>query len=251
MPYFYEKRYYRRHDSQVYAKRYSRSFEYGQDPESDQSELGDDLDQLSLGDYAESLKRPSNAIEASISRARSNVRILAFSNPQLNGLLTLTFADIPSEEVAARRFKVFQKKVSRHYQGWQFLGVKELQKRGSIHYHLLVNFCPEQVHKPLSNRPLQQQSALWTYGISDFRPIKGDENFQTQLYLLKYLTKGAAKLFKQYYVRSRKLNKPIVWHIQERRPFPMNAENIFTTLISNNYVDSFEVTEYTYDRLKT
>lgn len=238
--YFYEKRYYRRHDNTVYARRYSRSFKFGQATEHIEPELSDGVDNSS-----------SNSLEASISRARTRVRVLAFGNPQLNGLLTLTFSDIPSEAVAQQRFKLYQKKVRRHYSGWQFLGVKELQKRGSIHYHLLTNFCPAQVLKPLSNRPLQQQSALWDYGISDFRPISGDDRFRTELYLLKYLTKGVSKIFKSYYVRSRNLDEPIISYIQDRLPFPDNATDIFTTTISNNNVEKFEITEYCYVRNKT
>lgn len=237
--YFYEKRYYRRHDGQVYARRYSRSFKFGQGSEPSEPELRNGIS-----------KSGSNSVEASISRARTRVRVLAFGNPSLTGLLTLTFSDIPSEETASHRFKVFQQKVRRHHSGWQFLGVKELQKRGSIHYHLLVNFCPEQVHKPLWNAPLQQQSALWEYGISDFRPIHGDDRFRTELYLLKYLTKGVEKIFKSYYVRSRNLHEPTVVYIRDRLPFPSNAENFFTTTISNNHVEKFEITEYTYDRQK-
>lgn len=237
--YFYEKRYYRRHDGQVYAKRYSRSFEFGQAPESLESELPDGVG-----------KSASNAVEASISRARTRVRVLAFGNPTLIGLLTLTFSDIPDEDTAQSRFKNYQQKVRRSNPGWQFLGVKELQKRGSIHYHLLVNFCPGQVHKPLWNAPLQQQSELWEYGISDYRLISGDDKFRTELYLLKYLTKGVEKIFKSYYVRSRNLNEPQVVYIRDRLPFPQNAENLFTTVISNNHVEKFEITEYTYDRRK-
>lgn len=248
--YFYEKTYSRRHDGKVFARRYSRSFEFGQDDGGNKSKPRDLVgSELVIDAGTKTDPRPSNAIEASISRARTRVRVLAFANPTLVGLLTLTFTDIPSESIAQERFKLYQQKVRRHYPGWQFLGVKELQKRGSIHYHLLVNFCPGQVHKPLWNAPMQQQSELWEYGISDYRPIQGDDNFKVELYLLKYLTKNVQKLFKTYYVRSRNLEEPRVAYIRERRPYPPNAEGLFTTIIHNNYVDHFEITEYTYDRL--
>lgn len=245
--FFYEKRY-ARSDGRSYGKRYSRSFEYGQkspDLESDGSN-GENLEV-----FDKPLPRDSNAIEASVSRARSKVRLLAFSNPELVGLLTLTYKDIPSEEESSRRFNLFRKEVARRYKGWKFLGVKELQKRGSIHFHLLVNFCPGQVLRPLWDNPVQQQSDMWKFGISDYQLIKGDDKFRTELYLLKYLTKGQTKLFKTYYVRSRNLTELKPLYIRERLPFPLNVDHIFTTTISNNYVEKFEVTEYTYDRYQT
>jgi len=244
--YFYEKRY-ARPDGKTLGRRYSRSFEYGERPSGLKPEQLHGEDSKNTSKVA-SLRPNSQAIESSISRARSRVRVLSFSNPQLTGLLTLTFKDIPTESESARRFNLYRKKVARHHPGWQFLGVKELQKRGSIHFHLLVNFCPAQVHRPLSNRPLQQQSDLWDYGISDFRLIEGDDKFRIELYLLKYLTKNTEKLFKTYYVRSRNLNDIKPTYISDRLPYPDNIEHIYTTIISNNYVEKFEITEYTYNR---
>ena len=54
-------------------------------------------------------KNNSNSIASSISRARNKVKILAFSNSDLVGLLTLTNADCPSEDEALLRFKNFVK----------------------------------------------------------------------------------------------------------------------------------------------
>lgn len=231
LKYFYEKRY-RRTDGNVYVKRYSRSFPLGAREELSQPPED---------------RKPSNAQEASMSRARSTVRLLAFCNPQLTGLLTLTFREnVTDEDIAAKAFKAYRDEVRRLYPGWQYLGVKEYQKRGAIHYHLLVNFCPGQVHRPLWDNPHQQQSSLWEPGISDYRIIKGDDKWATELYLLKYLTKNKQRLFRHYYVRSRNLEKVEPTLLPYREPMHPLATNIFVENISINNVVNFQVMTYNY-----
>lgn len=229
--YFYEKRY-RRKDGTVLVKRFSRSFPLGAKEVTDEPSAN---------------KKTSNAREASLSRARSNVRLLSFCNPQLKGLLTLTFQDnVSDEDQAARAFKAYRDEVRQLYPGWQYLGVKEYQKRGAIHYHLLVNFCPEQVHWPLWNNPYQQQSKLWRFGISDYRLIKGDEKFSTELYLLKYLTKNKQRLFRQYYVRSRNLEKVEPVYYPTKEPMHPLAVNLFVENITVKDIVKFQVLTYNY-----
>lgn len=223
--FFYEKRYFRP-DGEVYAKRYSRSFNLGQEvQERDKPQF-------------------SNVQEASISRARSKVRLLAFSNPDLTGLLTLTFKDIPTEEEAHRRFDLYRRLVARSYKGWKFLGVKELQQRGSIHYHILVNFCPGIIPSP--NNSSKRISDLWSYGFSDFQVIKGDDKWRTELYLLKYLAKDKVKLFTQYYVRSRGLKELEPRYYDNREPLHPLATNLFHTHTGKKGIASMDILEYTY-----
>jgi len=225
--YFYEKRFHRR-DGEVYVKRYSRSFPLTQPVALDSA-----------------VPKFSNVGEASASRAKSKVRYLAFCNPQLIGLLTLTFRDIPTEEVAQARFKEYRRQVGRQFPGWQFLGVRELQKRGSIHYHLLVNFCPGETFSP--NNHHKRISSLWQYGFSDYSLIRGDDRWRTELYLLKYLAKDKIKLFKSYYVRSRKLNTIEPRYYDTREPLHPLADNVYlTTIKPKKDMESFTIMEYTY-----
>jgi hypothetical protein len=226
MRYFYEKRYFRA-DGEVYVKRYSRSFELRKDIPKYEYVVG------------------TNVREASASRAKSMVRVLAFSNPQLIGLLTLTFKDNLSDEGEAhRRFDLYRRKVARFRKGWQFLGVKEYQKRGAIHFHLLVNFCPDFTVSPNNSRKFI--SSLWGYGFSDFRFITGDDKWRTELYLLKYLGKDKVKYFTTYYVRSRGLNLIEPRYSDAKEPLHPLAQNIFCTNVKNNFVENFQIVEYTY-----
>jgi len=123
--YFYQKSFFRS-DGCVYVKRYSRSFERGKVVPRYDEKVG------------------TNVKEATLSRARSRVRLLAFSNPQLVGFLTLTFKDNITDEIIANHlFDLYRRRVAEFYKPikWQFLGVHEYQKRGAIHFHLLVNFA--------------------------------------------------------------------------------------------------------------
>lgn len=227
MRYFYEKRY-RRRDGEVYVKRYSRSF-----PLDRPVEVTDE-------------DRHSNVSEASASRARSKVKLLAFSNPQLVGLLTLTFSGTPTEEECVKRLDQFRRKVARHERGWQYLGVPELQKRGVLHFHLLVNFCPDM--QPSPNNPRKRISAAWDWGFSDYEVIKGDNRWRTELYLLKYLGKEQTKLLSTYYVRSRGLNEVEPVYYNTREPLHPLAENVWSTRIkAKKGLEGFTITEYTYD----
>lgn len=227
MSYFYEKRY-RRRDGSTYVKRYSRSFNLGEGVERSDDD------------------KHSNVAEASASRARSAVKLLAFSNPQLQGLLTLTFEGTPTEEECVRRLDQFRRKVARQVRGWQYLGVPELQKRGVLHFHLLVNFCPDM--QPSPNNPRKRISGAWDWGWSDYEVIKGDDKWRTELYLLKYLGKEKTKLLSTHYVRSRGLNKIEPTYYNTREPLHPLAENVWKTHIkAKEGIEGFTITEYTYD----
>jgi len=241
--YFYTKKYFNPQNHEVFVKKYSRSFERGNEAPKKRTD---------------GLK--SNVTESSLSRAKSAIRLLSFYNPQLTGFLTLTNADCPSELEANRRFKLFVKKVRFHYgSSFQFIGVKEYQKRGSIHWHLMCNFCPGQILRPLWDNPYQQQCSLWDYGISDYQPYDPlrnvDGNFSTQLYLFKYLTKNNQKLFTTHYVRSRNLNKPLQPQYLSHNYFssPRNAKNVFlktvNVIVSGKPLVAMHVLEYNYSIL--
>lgn len=249
--YYYEKRY-NRPDGKSLVRTFNRSFEYGDEFDYFTGEIKEknkklktpeqiDLDFDGITDDDNS--KTSNSLISSMSRARNMIKVLAFSNPDLIGMLTLTNADCPTEDEALARFKVFQKKVKRAgFHDFKFLGVKEFQKRGSIHWHLLVNFCPGEAPSP--NNKKKKISTLWTYGFSDFVLINGDDFWRTELYLLKYMTKDHLKLFRQYYVRSRNLNLIKPERVTRSSPVPPSASNIFTQTISNGFIDNFVVIDY-------
>lgn len=215
MRYFYQKTYYLLTGDRL-VRRYSRSYSVGsREKTNDKSSTG---------------SNPEASSKASISRALSKVRLLAFSNQDLVGLLTLTFEEnIIDESEAQRIFDLFRRRVARLYKGWKFLGVKEYQKRGAIHYHLLVNFCPAPVRAENPKlTTVRYNCSLWTWGFSDFSFVHGDDMWRTELYLLKYLSKQKGANFKQKYVRSRGLKEAECFYSSDKiNQIHPNAKNIF------------------------
>ncbi|MFC5528125.1 rolling circle replication-associated protein [Cohnella yongneupensis] len=78
-----------------------------------------------------------------LQKARSKIRRL-IKFYKLDRFVTLTFAENEDDLKAAdREFRKFMKRLLRKYPDFKYVGVREFQQRGAIHYHLAVNtFIP-------------------------------------------------------------------------------------------------------------
>jgi len=74
-------------------------------------------------------------------RTRKKIRQLVNSNPTLDKFLTLTFAEnVQDIKLANYEFKKFRQKLEYELgRKFKYLGVIEFQKRGAIHYHLMLD----------------------------------------------------------------------------------------------------------------
>lgn len=74
-------------------------------------------------------------------RTRKHIRQLVNSNPTMDKFLTLTFAEnVCDIETANYEFKKFRQKLERYLgRKFKYLGVIEFQKRGAVHYHLMMD----------------------------------------------------------------------------------------------------------------
>lgn len=81
-----------------------------------------------------------------IARAKKTLRRIALHN-QLERLLTLTTRDnITDHEYLDKLFKQFVFRLRAKYPDFQYIGTRERQERGAVHYHLLINrFIPQKV----------------------------------------------------------------------------------------------------------
>ena len=262
--YFYEKRF-RSFDGETYVKRYSRSYNIGIKKQKLQS--SSILSQHALSTPEVDRCSSSNRSQSSsISRAQNKLKYLAFCNPDLQYFITLTNKDnLADENQALARFHQYQTKIrSLNLKiPFKFIAVKEFQKRGSIHWHMLCNFCPGLKQSP--HDPTKYQCSLWDYGYSDVKKLQGDDNFKPELYLMKYFTKDSQKLFKQFYTCSRNLTRLDPRYIYDRLPIHPMAEHIFVmekklrdsvgfhlnkdtgNLDIYKTVDIFRLTEYYYN----
>ena len=137
-----------------------------------------------------------------LTRSRRNIRRLINTNPALNKFLTLTFAEnVCDTDIANYEFKKFVKRLKFHYPqlDLQYLAVIEFQKRGAVHYHMILDI-PKINSKKLAE--------LWGNGFIKINRIKSCDNLGA--YVSKYLSKESTeRLFnKKKFFYSRNLEKP-------------------------------------------
>lgn len=137
-------------------------------------------------------------------RARTNIRrILSCNITHDSKFLTLTFADNVSDLKAANLlFKLFIKRLRYSYPDFFYLAVPEFQKRGAVHYHLVIN---------IPYIPKQEIDSLWSLGFTFIEKIQ--DISAIPLYLSKYITKAIEDpryKNKKKYFTSRKCLRPVI-----------------------------------------
>ncbi len=140
-----------------------------------------------------------------------------------------------------------------------YVAIEEYQKRGALHYHLLVgNTTAEELGLADSGKKVRKgrlkgqpiyNVTKWRYGFSTVTKIFDTE--AVKYYLSKYLTKGQAdpRFFgKKRYFTSRNIIRPTV----EKFQFPCNAEcDIFDSIMKEDYNIDYEDASKEYTVLST
>jgi len=139
---------------------------------------------------------------SSIARTRANLRRLVNTNAgSLNKFLTLTFAEnVESVDEANYHFRLFMLRLRRLFPPLQYVAVVEFQKRGAVHYHILLNL-PYTLN--------EQIATLWGHGFIRINRIS--KAYHVGRYIAKYIQKGTIdnRLWgKKAFWRSRGLAKP-------------------------------------------
>ena len=137
-------------------------------------------------------------------RRRDIIRRLACCNfdNRYDKFLTLTFSDnMTNVKECNVFFKAFIRKLKNKYnKNLKYLAVIEFQKRGAVHYHVLLNI-PFVPHKELQD--------LWGNGFVFINAINHVDNIGA--YILKYITKDnndSRLMGQKAYLTSRNLLKP-------------------------------------------
>ena len=136
-------------------------------------------------------------------RARQTVRNMANVNFSQNSkFVTLTFAEnVVNVNEAYRMLSNFFKRLKRYLKKPpQYIAVLEFQKRGAIHFHVLMNI-PYIPHKELER--------LWGHGFVKINQIDDTDNIGA--YITKYMTKenmDERLAGQKSYTMSRNLRKP-------------------------------------------
>jgi len=123
-------------------------------------------------------------------------------------LLTLTMREIVSIEDAWLAYTKFFHKMRKRYPAIKTIGVPEWQKRGAVHFHVLVWNLDATAIK--GERRTRTIANLWGHGFVDLAPTDGNPKLST--YLGKYMSKAMHdhRLFgKKAYSASRNVLRPV------------------------------------------
>jgi hypothetical protein len=143
--------------------------------------------------------------ENTLKRTSSQIDRLIWANPDLYRFMTLTFAEnIKDLKTANRHFNNFIKRLNYHLKDKiKYIAVVEHQKRGAIHYHMMID-------RFIEKKTIKE---IWSQGHTDIRLIKGSL-FKRSRYLRKYLTKTNAKDRRLWghrcFFTSQNIKKPII-----------------------------------------
>jgi hypothetical protein len=141
-----------------------------------------------------------------LQRVRSIMDRIIWSNPDLKVFVTLTFEEnLIDSKKANYLFNQFVQKYNYRNKKnhLKYIAVIEFQKRGAVHYHLLID-------RFVDKKFLQK---LWGNGFTRIEHARGNSN-QLAGYLIKYLNKNSARdtrlWGKKMYFTSQNIQKPIV-----------------------------------------
>jgi len=149
--------------------------------------------------------------DTSVVRAKKSFRRLVRSNllGERPHLLTLTMLDIVPIESAYVCFTAFGQRLRKFYRApLAWVSVPEFQKRGAVHFHVLVWGLP--YDEATTERATRRIQNLWGYGYVDLVPTDGSPKIAS--YLAKYMSKSMSDLRlsgKKAYCSSRNLLRPV------------------------------------------
>jgi len=149
---------------------------------------------------------------------QSFLRLIKANLPSPRGnpaLLTLTTRDVYEIRKGWLFFTQFASRCRYRYGSrFAYAVVPEFQKRGAVHFHLLVwGLTDDEIYKERETRSI---ASLWPHGFVDIRPSDG--SFKLAGYLGKYMVKAMSdfRLFGvKSYACSRSLVRPVVAVIKE------------------------------------
>lgn len=216
-----------------------------------------EFDELNLF-KEENLKTKDNlkTIEyKNITRSKFQMERLIKTNENVfKTFITLTFAEnITDINVANKKFHIWRTYMKKVNKEFLYVAVPEFQKRGAVHYHLLINIdytnfdCLSKEERKIWDRndkkwQIGRDVKGWSYGHNMAIDLK-DMNVAT--YLSKYMTKDIDNRLYGHrrYLNSQNLNKPHesyidlsnIKHYEYFDKILKEKEVVYT----NSYVDYF------------
>lgn len=184
--------------------------------------------------------------EKVLNRARRDVRRLINCNIEdCSKFVTLTFAEnIVDLKVANYEFKKFRQKLERYLKHkLKYISIVEFQKRGAIHYHVVMFNVPY-----IKNSILKE---IWGNGFVRINKIDNVDNVGA--YVTKYMTKDCNDdrlIGEKMYFTSRGLSKPIEIKEKERVDNLAVALPSSALVYQNEYQSEYNKTYYKQYNMK-
>lgn len=191
--------------------------------------------------------------------ARNLTRRLALMNfNSKDKFITLTYAEnMTCLNRADDDFKKFIMRLKYQYgiKELKYLAVRERQKRGAVHFHLLCNWDVELIdEKQIRNLERHIGEKVWKFGFVDIKPIGHVDNVGA--YLIKYMTKNLSiELYKgkKLYLCSRGLERPVEYSGLEAEALIKfyeldNKKEVFTNCYESEYLGKITYFEYNKNR---
>jgi hypothetical protein len=190
--------------------------------------------------------------------ARNLTRRLALMNfGQGDTFITLTYAENMQDiEKADNDFKKFIQRFRYRYKGLKYIAVREFQKRGAIHFHMICNWNEDlESEEQIKEKERWFGEKLWGHGFVDIKVLDGVDNVGA--YLIKYMTKNISiEAFKgkKAYLCSKGLERPLVYRGDEAKRIVELYEldtkkEVFTNSYESEYLGQITYKEYNLERL--
>jgi predicted peroxiredoxin len=188
--------------------------------------------------------------------ARNNLRRLALANFNENSFfITLTYEkNMKDVKKADDDFKKFIKRLKYKYGDLKYIAVREFQKRGAVHYHMISNVkLPAwNNEKELKELEVYLWKEIWRHGFVDIKKIDHVDNVGA--YITKYMDKDidderlkGCKL----YLCSKGLKRPKVLKGEEAIERLKEVEGkkiVFTSQYTSEYLGNIIYKEYNLKR---
>ena len=181
-------------------------------------EVEDGYDPLDLENTKLELSKEDRTLERrqqTVRDARNTTRRLALMNfGPGDTFFTMTYAENMQDlEQADKDFKKFIQRFKYHHGDFKYLAVREFQKRGAIHYHMLCSWTRAfEGEEDIRSWERYFGEQLWGHGFVDIKFLNHVDNVGA--YLIKYMTKNLSiELFKgkKVYLPSKGLERPEVF----------------------------------------
>lgn len=186
--------------------------------------------------------------EKVLNRARRDLRRLVNTNiKDFSKFVTLTFAEnVQDFETANYEFKKFRQRLERFLKlKIQYVCVPEFQKRGAIHFHVVMFNVPYIKHSDLSE--------LWNNGFVKINRIDNVTNVGA--YICKYMSKDFDSedrlKGKKCYFASRRLDKPTVLKDKGLIENLANSLPAYSCVYEQIFENDFNKTHYRQYNLKS